>query len=274
MQVLPGARRLLPSIVALVCSGCSGDAAVSAKAFIVSDELVSLEKLVRANPSTLRVRTPEGSLIHYGAAHGTPSCVKLLIDLGANANERGSNGAAPVHFAVKEKRSQTLQALIDRGADVSASDDDGFRAIHLAASVGSAECLKRLLAAGALPDSIAGMKQTPLHLAASKDADGIARLLLKSGAAVDPRDENNETPLDYAVRWRCPRVVELLRKHGAPLNLFSAAAVGDINQLHLLLKAHPNAVNAKTLGAGETALHVAARWEMYESVTALALEQA
>jgi RNA polymerase sigma factor (sigma-70 family) len=92
---------------------------------------------------------------------------------------------------------------------------------------------------------------TALHHAAERGATEVARLLIAAGADVNARDAQGEAPLDragHAGPWKsapATEIVRLLLDHGATIDVFQAAALGDVGRLRALLDEDPQRVNAR-----------------------------
>lgn len=101
----------------------------------------------------------------------SPDIVAFLIAHGADLNRRGYNATTPLYQAVRTKRSAIAEILVKHGADVKARNASGA---------------------------------TPLHHAALNGMNGTAALLLSRGAQVNARDVEGKTPLSWA-QGKLPR---------------------------------------------------------------------
>jgi ankyrin repeat protein/truncated hemoglobin YjbI len=112
--------------------------------------------------------------------------VTVLLDYGANLDDRGRYGLTALHYAVRGGKLPLIKLLLERGADASALDEDGL---------------------------------TPLlHLAKTRskaDPIPVLELLIASGASVDARDETQGTLLMYFARLGKTEPVQWLLAHGA-----------------------------------------------------------
>jgi ankyrin repeat protein/truncated hemoglobin YjbI len=115
--------------------------------------------------------------------------VKVLLDYGANLDDRGRYGLTALHYAVRGGKLPLIQLLLERGAEVNALDEAGL---------------------------------TPLlHLSKTRskaDPIGVMELLAASGADVDARDETQGTLLMYFARRGNAVAVQWLLAHGADRN--------------------------------------------------------
>ena len=68
------------------------------------------------------------------AAHiGQAGAAKLLVENGANVNDRDRQGSTPLMLAAESARDKVVRVLIDAGADLNAKDNEGKTAVMRAA---------------------------------------------------------------------------------------------------------------------------------------------
>jgi ankyrin repeat protein/truncated hemoglobin YjbI len=112
--------------------------------------------------------------------------VTVLLDYGANINDRGRYGLTALHYAVRGGKLPLIKLLLDRGASANALDENGL---------------------------------TPLlHLSKTRskaDPIPVMELLAANGADVDARDEAQGTLLMYFARQGKGEPVKWLLVHGA-----------------------------------------------------------
>ena len=198
--------------------------------------------------------------IFRSARFGYLLCVKNLLDAGGDPNMRNKSDGTPLHYAAMEGHVEVAKVLLDRGADPNARDFLSYTPLHYASAYGHVDVVKLLLERDADPNLRTVSGETPLHMAAEHCA--VVRLLLQHGADPNARDKYGRTPLHYAaIRGvKCP--VELLLRHGADPN---TKDVDGNTPLHkagseknaLILAEHTEVVKNN---AGQTPLHLAARW--------------
>ena len=163
---------------------------------------------------------------------------KLVVERGADANARASDGGTPLHVAVRNDSHDVAKLLIEGGADVNAEQEIGWAPLHVAALKNSLDVAKLLIEHGADVNAKASDGGTPLHIAARDGSHDVAKLLIEGGADVNAAQEIGWTPLHSAAWKNSLDVAKLLIGHGAD-------------------------VNAKA-SVGGTPLHVAARYDSHD----------
>lgn len=114
------------------------------------DDLV--QKLLErgANPNVV---DSEGGIILAEACIGAPvnpEIVRMLLDKGANVNQKETNSATPLIYiaankqTAAEKRQSVVKMLLDKNADKKTKDKDGKTAYDWAKSVGNKDVLEML----------------------------------------------------------------------------------------------------------------------------------
>jgi uncharacterized protein len=152
-------------------------------------------------------------------------------------------------------------------------DDEMLQAVDLLVRAGlfqsRSEAASQLIKAGVqasgewlrqaqeIADSVQKMKQAFMEAVKQKDVQTVSLLLEQDGRlAADYAEQPGDTPLLLAVYYGAEEVKELLLARGVRLNLFEAAAVGDVKALEKLLADAPRQVNAYSHD-GWTPLHLA-----------------
>ena len=97
-----------------------------------------VRELLAADPGSIRERTPEGfTTLGLAAFLGGPEVVKVLLEHGADPNQRQQGGFVPLHEAAHSDDVEMARLLLAHGADPKLAADDGRDAIRIAADDGS-----------------------------------------------------------------------------------------------------------------------------------------
>lgn len=105
------------------------------------------------------------TLLHYMAmAHSKPG-VEAMLDIGADANLRASDGTTPLWVAAIVGDLDIVQCLIAKGADVRARGKQGDTPLHVALINRHLKVAQYLLDQGADPDAPNDLGISPRQLA-------------------------------------------------------------------------------------------------------------
>ena len=100
----------------------------------------------------------------------------MLLDKGAQIDEKDENGDQPIHYAAKSGCIACVQLIAGKGVKVCTPGQNDNRVIHYAAKYGRLELVNRILEKGCPPDLENQLGETPLHLASSFYTKGIKLL--------------------------------------------------------------------------------------------------
>jgi ankyrin repeat protein len=114
---------------------------------------------------------------------------------------------------VKELCFEMMQILIDNGADAGARDTQGKTAVHVAASCGDTALLSLLFKGGASINIRDIHDQTPLHYAVRYDSPDIVDFLVRNGADLRIINSTGTSVLTMARIGGNPKIIESLNKH-------------------------------------------------------------
>lgn len=126
------------------------------------------------------------------------SCIKILIDVGADPDKINSFGFSPLILAASQGHLDIVRALIDAGADLNGQGPKGFIALIWGAFIDHLKLVETLIDAGADPNVVDSDGNSALMLAVFQGNLGIVKALIDAGA--DPHLENNDgrTALTWA----------------------------------------------------------------------------
>lgn len=168
----------------------------------------------------------------------------------------------PIVMAAERGDTARVAALLARGAAVNAmcgwTDRSGTTALHLAPDYATA---RALVDAGADVNARSSFdwNRTPLHFAVEryKNADSlkIIDLLLDRAARIEDAFGYDETPMQLAAKSGHKELVDHLVARGAYYDIYSAAALGDIDRLKVLLAEKPELARQRARTTRRNALY-------------------
>lgn len=129
------------------------------------------------------------SCLEIAAQEGLLEIAQLLVNAGADLNERGFRGHTPLRIAARNGRTELVRYFVTKGSDINSQGDDGA---------------------------------TPLEHAASKGHIEIVKLLVESGANINLQDKEGDSALGEAARGGFIEVVTYLLAKGADVSLKNA----------------------------------------------------
>ncbi|KAK5992007.1 Ankyrin repeat domain-containing protein 2 [Cladobotryum mycophilum] len=94
---------------------------------------------------------PPEPLIHTAVKHGNCDIVQMLINHGADVNERDSMGRTPIHVAIENQQAEVLMLLLETGIDVNLCDNEGRTALSMAVNNSCESGVRLFLMHGADP---------------------------------------------------------------------------------------------------------------------------
>ena len=144
--------------------------------------------------------------------------VKLLLSSGADVRATDKKGYNALKRSMWHRqnlaRPRIVQLLLDAGADPNEKYEDGTTPLHLAASRALVEAARILIKAGAKLN-LDGPSITPLHEAAIQGSPELIRVLVKAGANIEAVGSSFGTPLRMAVFWNQRQSIQALLNEGA-----------------------------------------------------------
>jgi ankyrin repeat protein len=102
----------------------------------------------------------------------------LILDSGANRQDRGIGGQSSLIYAIENNHVAVLNWLIAEGFDLEAADDSNTTPLIAAAETGATDCVRILLAAGANPGKVNDFNQKAINSASNMS---IVRMLVEAG---------------------------------------------------------------------------------------------
>jgi len=217
-----------------------GDRTKAFFAAIRAGDRSRVQDLLAEDPTLVRTKD-EGDFgapsITVAAYRDDLPMIDLLLASGANVDDRSNwwaGGFGPLDLASEE----TSAYLLKRGATLTA---------HAAARLGMVAELSALIAMepGVVHER-GGDGQFPLHFAKTPE---IVDILVDAGADLDARDLDHEGTAAQHRIFDAP-VLRRLVERGATQDVFTAAALDDVETLSQLLDADPGAISRRALEPG------------------------
>jgi ankyrin repeat protein len=248
---------------------------VTILAAVALADLERIRELASSDPGLLRgeIHWWRGGLLTLAVKHGHLGVVRLLLDLGADVDERTTlhqveeptlSWGAPLWYAAQAGRHDIAELLLDRGADPNANLYASGWPLSRAYERGD-EAMKRLLVER-------GAKAQPHLVAQAHDVTGARRIL-----ETDAREKVAEELCWSAAESGCPVIVQMalprlswpahdprwhwiliqpIRGVGDHLGALPAATADNCLACQALLLQH--GIDANVSRRGETVLHFTA----------------
>lgn len=207
---------------------------------------VRLALQYRADVS-LKTRNHQNTALYYAA--GNPEAYdtcKVLLENGANCNERNKQGTTPFLNALAYSSMSAVQLFLDHGADIRTIGKDRKTALHYAAQNPDMDVIRFILDKGFSLKCNDSKDRSPLHYAARSGTSEGCDLLLKRGAMVNKKSKKDDhTPMSLAIlsakdHRDCAdktRIVQILLQCGAKVaekfderSILEIAAKEDVHQ--------------------------------------------
>ncbi len=208
-----------------------------------------------------RGRTP----LYHAVKNGHGDVAAALLRHQADPN-LSPPGKTPLYFAVASGNAPLVDQMLRQGAAANIKDHPP---LLLAAAAGHTKIAELLLERQADIHAVSDTGDTPLHIAAGKGHQFLVKLLLRKQADVTIKNKFDETPLHRAVEGNHKPVIDDLLNVDAPVDIYAAIGLGDLDRVRKELEADEELVHATRRNL--TPLHAAAQRGRLE-IVALLLE--
>ena len=233
-----------------------------------------LTSLLMDRKANVNIKNSSGATpLHEAVRSGKVNVIQMIVKGGADINAQDANGNSLLHIAAPVQSHQTIiKLLLENKADPNLRDDHGDSPLHVLISLNRKPEVVQTLLMGNVDISARNFKgQTPLYLAVQESRIDLIPVLLSKDSDIFAADNSGVTPFDYAMKVRGPALDALItpattaQKDGAGNTILHLAVrnKGDAYVVSRILeqKADINARNRE----GDTALHIAARLNLWET---------
>jgi len=238
--------------------------------------------------------------LHVAVKSGQIEIVKLLLDGGADIDAVDKDGYTPLIMAALSGKADIAELLLARGAGINRSTNAyqvtaliyaalcghkgvvdvlvrhnadrglilaedisyanniypwGYKAIHVAIKLGHLDIAKALLVDSVDVNMPGNSNNTPMMTAAIYGRTSLVAHLIDRGANINARSTSGATALAYAIIKRQDAIVDMLLEQKADVSLPVTGNFGNREDVEIV--------------AGDTPLHIAARFGNEELVTKL-----
>jgi ankyrin repeat protein len=159
-------------------------------------------------------RTP----LSWAAQRGDLNLVNMLLAHGGDPNITTPNKMSPLHYAVEALNPSCIKPLLDHGADVHATDHPlGLHnSLHFACDHhNNIEYLVPLIEAGIDVNARTFYWYTPIVAAVCSDHWACVEYLLDHGADINGRAQYGRTPIMYAIECNAHECLRIFLRRGA-----------------------------------------------------------
>ena len=197
---------------------------------IAENDVESVKKFLDADFGNKILNEDLRTPLHIAAKYGCLETMEVLIQSGANIQEKDIYKQAPIHFAAKHGSLNCLKCLIEKQANAkgqlkqaNAQGQFKLTPLHLSAKHGHLDCVEFLLSKGANLKARGRNQQTPLHMATLGGHSVIVERLLEKNELLKKRpivnltDDKKSTALHNAARVGSLECVKLLLDKNAKL---------------------------------------------------------
>jgi ankyrin repeat protein len=155
-------------------------------------------------------------LIAEAVRHGNLQKIRLLLEHGADASYRSSQGYTLLTHCAHSGGMEMVRLLVDAGAPLDGISDWGESALSVRSRIGKFDEIRQLLEMGADPSPL---KWSPLHHAVALGSLDEMKHLLEDGADPEERDGWERTAFLLSIHAGDPAKAAMLLDHGATSNV-------------------------------------------------------
>ena len=173
--------------------------------------LDSVKVLIEAGADSDNKNEDEKTPFHMAAERGHVEVVEFILNNDKNAkNDCDEDDNTALHLAASNKMTNTVETLLECGSDVRKRNNKDWTPLDCAAAAGSYKCVLRILEAGSDLDPMDKKQTTPLHLTAIHGHANVTRLLMDWGAKIEIENTDGKNALELAIEHGHKAVAEVI----------------------------------------------------------------
>ncbi|KAM3871373.1 ankyrin repeat and SOCS box protein 2-like [Diretmus argenteus] len=241
-------------------------------------DVKAVNDLTVSTPHSLMKENKDGWIpLHEAAFCGEMECMKTLLKAHpGSVDKRTLQEQTALLLAVSCEHLSCVRCLLEAGADPDISSKNKETPLYKACKLENVEMVSLILSCGATVNQRCGQGWTALHEAVSRNNTDICEMLLKAGATINPPNTYSITPLTVAAQQGQLKVLCYLIGKGADVNmqtcdgvtaLYEASKNGHKEIVTMLLTKNTDA--NKPTNTGLLPLHIAAQYGHHEIVSLL-----
>lgn len=241
-------------------------------------DVEAVKDLATSAPHRLLTENKDGWIpLHDAAFCGQTECLKTLLRAHpGSVDKRTLQEQTALLLAVSCEHPSCVRYLLEAGADPDISSKNKETPLYKACELDNVDMVSLILSHGATVNQRCGQGWTALHEAVSRNNTDICEILIRAGASINPPNTYSVTPLIVAAQRGQMRALRYLIGKGADVNmqtcdgvtaLHEASKNGHKESVAVLLS--KNADANKPTNAGLLPLHVAAQHGHHEIVSLL-----
>ncbi|XP_057716127.1 ankyrin repeat and SOCS box protein 2-like isoform X2 [Corythoichthys intestinalis] len=242
---------------------------------IQEGDVEAVKRQAASSPQSLMRENKDSWIpLHHAAFGGQPKCLKTLLK--GSADKRTLQEQTSLLLAVSGQHLSCVKCLLEFGADPDISSKNKETPLYLACRLDNVDMVTLILAFGASVNQRCTQGWTALHEAVSRNNTEMCDVLVGAGATINPSNTYSITPLIVAAQLGCLKALNYLIGKGADVNmqtcdgltaLHEASKNGHKEIVAVLLS--KNADANKMANSGLLPLHVAAQHGHLEVVCLL-----
>lgn len=150
--------------------------------------------------------------IHYACLYPTLEILILLLELGANIEEKTKFGYTSLLLSIMGKKENyaIVEILINNGANINYQNNNGLTALHAACQNNHANIVSLLINNGAIYDVQDNEGNTPLHIACKNKSLACAKILIMQNYSCTILNKEGISPIHLACYQKNYDIIEFM----------------------------------------------------------------